>query len=303
MGSSVGWMPRMEAAIFKVSGRDARRYLHNRLSQDIRSVPVGAAVRAAALTPQGRVEGLFSLFVATEESFMLVCDGGQRNTILAALSRYIVAERVSCEDVSHAATWLHRAGPRCADEDAVQLGVVHAVSSARISTSGWDYLCMGAARDLVCARAEGVWGPPLSPAQFNLLRWYQGYAEYPSEISAECILTEAGQRDAVSFTKGCYVGQEVMERSDAIGKVPRTLVRVRLDGTFAQDGGGGVRATAALLKGKGILNTAGVALGKVVSAVVDPEQGITGVFAFLRTGAFGAGEPVVCEGVAGEVVV
>lgn len=301
MGSSAGWMPRMQAAVFKVSGRDARRYLHNRLSQDIRAVPVGAAVRAAALTPQGRVEGLFSLFVATEEIFLLVCDGGQRNTILAALSRYIVAERISCEDVSHAATWLHRAGPRCADEDAVRLGVVHAVSSARISPSGWDYLCLGETPDLVCARAEGLWGPPLSPAQFDLLRWYQGYAEYPSEISLECILSEAGQRDAVSFTKGCYVGQEVMERSDAIGKVPRTLVRVRLKGIFAQDGGAG--ATVAALKGKGILNTAGVVLGKVMAAVVDPERGITGVFAFLRTGAFGAAEPVVCEGLAGEVVV
>jgi folate-binding protein YgfZ len=159
---------------------------------------------------------------------------------------------------------------------------------------------MGEVREAVLERAQELWGTPLSRQRYDLMRWYQGYPEYPGEISLECILTEAGQRDALSFTKGCYVGQEVMERSDAIGKVPRTLVRVRFEGVCAQDGSAAAQETS--LKGKSIFNHAGVALGKVVSAVADPERGITGAFAFLRTGGFGAGESVLCDGAAGEVV-
>ena len=70
------WIHLEDAVVLRVSGKDARRYLNNRLSNDLRSAKPGDVVRAAALTPQGRVEGLFSVFIENEEVFLLVCVGG-----------------------------------------------------------------------------------------------------------------------------------------------------------------------------------------------------------------------------------
>jgi folate-binding protein YgfZ len=282
------WVHLEDAVVLRVSGKDARRYLNNRLSNDLKSAKVGLVVRAAALTPQGRVEGLFSVLVESDESFLLVCDGGKRNTILAALSRYIVADRVSIEDISLTTTVVHGVE---VDSAVLEGADVRTISLARVSAGGCDYIVEAREREQVLAHCAAAWGPALSLHEYALLRWKRGFAAYPVEINESTILTEAGMQDSVSFTKGCYVGQEVIERSDAIGKLPRTLERIRLAGVHED------------LTGAPVVTTSGQTIGKIVSLVVDREHTCTGVFALLKSGAYSSGDAVRSGQIEGRILV
>lgn len=278
------WIHLEGAVVFRVSGKDARRYLNNRLSNDVRNAKPGNVVRAAALTPQGRVEGLFSVFIESEEVFLLMCDGGSRNTILAALSRYIVADRVSIEDISLQTVVIH-----CVEIDRAVLEEMgaRAIPLSRISANGCDYIVEAVERERVLARCAESWGSPLTREEYALLQWKSAFPTYPREINDTTILTEAGMKEAVSFTKGCYVGQEVIERSDAIGKLPKALERIRFEG-FHEN-----------LTGAPVVSTSGQNIGKIVSCVIDTEDACTGVFAFLKSGAYTTGDTVRCGEIEG----
>jgi aminomethyltransferase len=67
-------------------------------------------------------------------------------------------------------------------------------------------------------------------AAFEAYRISRGWARYPSEIGEDYIPLEAGLRAAVSFAKGCYIGQEIIARMDARGQMAKRLMRLRVDG-------------------------------------------------------------------------
>jgi folate-binding protein YgfZ len=281
------WFHLADAVVLRVSGKDARRYLNNRLSNDLRSCTPGDVIRAAALSPQGRVEGLFSVVVEAEESFLLVCDGGRRNSILAALSRYIVADRVSVQDISLQIVVLHSTS---VEPVKLEGGVVHTIPHARVWAHGYDYVLEGVEREPILEQCAADWGVPMTHEEYALLRWKQGLPAYPGEINEDTILTEAGMREAVSFTKGCYVGQEVIERSDAVGKLPRTLERIRFEGTHAD------------LVRTPVVSASGQNIGKIVSCVSDTVHAFTGAFALLRNGAYASGDTVRCAEITGSIL-
>lgn len=290
---SVPWFLFNDAIVLRVSGKDARRYLNNRLSNDLRTLQPGESTSAAALTAQGRVEGLFTIFAQPEDTFFLVCDGGQREEVTAALKRFIVADRVLVEDVSAQSSFVHLA---VSADDAKHIlagggqKLCLIAPKKRIAELGSDCLFVGDASREAPLQLEAQCGVSLTAADYRLRRMRNGIPSFPEEINGEIILTEAGMRESVSFTKGCYVGQEVIERSDAIGKVPRTLELVQLVGP------------AAVAPGTPLLNAAHEAIGKVVSSAVDTENSSTFLFALLRTGKYGNAERVECQGQTGDIV-
>jgi folate-binding protein YgfZ len=290
---SAPWFLFNDAIVLRVSGKDARRYLNNRLSNDLRTLQPGESVSAAALTAQGRVEGLFTIFAQPDETFFLVCDGGPREEVTAALKRFIVADRVLVEDVSAQSSFVHLAASA---DDSKQILIecgqklLLVAPKRRVAETGSDCLVVGDASREAPLQLEAKCGAGLAASDYRLRRMRKGIPSFPEEINGEILLTEAGMRESVSFAKGCYVGQEVIERSDAIGKVPRTLELVRLTGT------------AEVAPGTALLNATGEALGKAVSSVADPENSSTFLFALLRTGKYGSSERLECAGLAGEIV-
>jgi len=289
---STPWYLFLHPVVLKVGGKDARRYLHNRLSNDIRALQAGEACRAAALTAQGRVEGLFAVFADSEDTFYLVCDAGDREAVRAAVGRFIVADRVTIEDISDSCTVFH-----VGDEPEFTKTKLdpHASSKllvlphARVGTFGTDVLTLPNSQ-LSYETLVAHLGESLTPDRYAYLRIAHGEPTFPDEVHGEVILTEAGLYDAVSFTKGCYVGQEVIERSDAIGKLPRALERIRL-----------VEPSEIAVDTE-VLSASGERIGKVVSCAPGTEGASTFVFALLRTGKYGIGDSVSCAGLSGEIL-
>lgn len=287
---SANWYIHPAPIVFKVSGRDSRRYLNNRLSNDLRSVGPGSALVAGALTPQGKVEGLFVVYVITDELFYLVCDGGARQPLFASVGRYIVADRVSIVDVSSESVAGHLSVEGVPGIDVQEGAVFRSMPRRRIATTGRDFLITGIDPAAVIGLLRAKLGEPLGRDSYDTARFLTGFVQYPEEVNDTLILTEAGLRDTVSFTKGCYVGQEVIERSDAIGKVPRTMERVVFD------------AGEEIARDARVVSIAGQQLGKVVSIFSELSDGRRPAYCLLKTGTYAIGDRALCNGVNGEIL-
>jgi folate-binding protein YgfZ len=209
------------------------------------------------------------------------------------LGKFIVADRVTLENVTQSVAVLH-IGQDPAALQALNLcspdQCVGVISCRRISEAGTHAVVKRDVLDTVTERCRTLLGEPITPPEYRALRWQAGVPEYPTELNEDVILTECGMRQAVSFTKGCYVGQEVLERSDAIGKLPRTLERLVLAGKDT------VASGANLVAGDG------ATLGKVVSSSAHTERAETLVFALLRTGKYSRGDVVRCGDRLGTIV-
>ncbi len=212
-----------EALILKVSGKHANRYLNARLTNDFR-IPVDSAVQAAALTPQGKCEGLYTCIRIGENEAILVCDGGDKAEILSAFKRYLVADRVDVEDVSDAFEHIH-------------LYAIPAEVNFKnhLDCKSFDFGWMIARKrseslgiDIIRKRdAQIPWQlhNEVTSETANYLRALQGVYGYPNELR-ERLYLEAEIPGAISSTKGCYTGQEVVERILSHGKSPKIMFAV-----------------------------------------------------------------------------
>lgn len=285
-----------KALVFQIGGLHAERYLQARLTNDIKRLGVGSGCLAAALTPQGRTQGLFRVGRVSADSFLLTCDGGNSDAVLPALKKYIAADRLTVDDRSSELFVLHILGSidgverllsaalrlpsvvMPAHELSVQPCADGYIQAARRSADlGFDVVVgrklLGDLDSfLISDGAEA-----LSEADRTMLRIRAGVLSFPEELNEDALFSEAGLLNAVSFKKGCYVGQEVVEKIDAIGKLSRKLRRVRLDGL------------PAVTPSQAVLSSSGEEIGEIVTAASDRANQKTWIFASMKNTA--AGQP------------
>lgn len=321
------WRTLNSAVLFEVSGRDCTRYLHNRLTQDINSLQRDSPIMAAALSAQGRVEGLFCVLKESCDSdagsatrFLIFSDGGDRSQLLGVLRRFVVADRVNFVDLSSELKVLHIAANLkepllevlATIEDRLGVARLRAkIERKRLSSFGYDLVVSAAEQSLLERLLSELLGPQLTLRSFDIMRWEAGCASFPDEINEEGMILEYGLRDAVSFSKGCYVGQEVVERSDAVGRVPRCLERLVIEPVEP------LHLRSEQLKGASIFNAAKEVVGRVVGVIEDridcqdgnaesAENGIIArykLFALLRNGRYQISEELICgEGIRCRIV-
>lgn len=251
--------------ILKVSGRDAPRYMNARLSNDVRNLHIGDSCLAAALTAQGKTEGLFTIFKIDESEFILYCAEGDHGEVTAAFKRYIVADRVEVKDESSSWKLYHLDG-ELTDTDGFP-GII-SVAKSRIGKLGVDLLVPSdSPLPAVITDAE-----VLDWHMFETLRIAFGEASFPQELNSDTLFPESQLKTPIAFGKGCYVGQEVIEKVDAIGKLSKALRRVKVAGEEEIPPGSELR-----------LSSTPTAVGKVISSSPLPFEGGRACFATLKT--------------------
>ena len=271
--------------ILEVSGRDAARYLHSRLSTDIRALAVGSGSVAAALSAQGKVEGLFYVGRVGADQFILVCDGGSSAEVVAAFRRYIVADRVTVVEHldyelvhlligSQSPSILDAWAPGCtalAPLECVASDVGIVVARRRGIQAGFDLILprsRGAELRNWIGSQGGRWD---DESELRQLRFKAAIPAFPDELSPDRLFSSHLCPEAISFSKGCYVGQEVMEKIAAYGKAPRTLHWFALDGSTDLPIGSRVQVN-------------GQEIGEVCSACADVVAAKVYCFAYVRPG-------------------
>lgn len=235
----------LSTIILHVSGRDSRRYLNARLSNDIKIISPGQGCYAAALSPQGKTEGYFNISCISNEEFLVTCDGGDRETVVKAFKRYLVADRVVVKDLSdesrltslfptpegHALLSLLKVealpGRIC---NHIKIGEAFLIKSKRAKTDSFDFIVPLDFHESIISALKNAGAKELSGNEFALLRIKSSTPSFPKELNEDVIFSASGLDYAVSFKKGCYVGQEVIEKIDAYGRVPYVLKALVVDG-------------------------------------------------------------------------
>ncbi len=217
--------PLSERAVLSVGGPEARRFLHNLVTADIEQLGDGKARYSALLTPQGKI--LFDFFILADgDRFLIDCAAAGAAALLQRLTLYRLRANVALkkeEGLGVAAAW---------DGDVEGEGIV-AYADPRVEGFGTRLIA-----------PPGVLQPlaTCDEAAYHARRIVAGLAEAHDIGSAEVFPHEANldQLGALSFSKGCYVGQEVVSRMQHRGTARSRMVPVGLDG----EAGPGLAVTA-----------------------------------------------------------
>jgi folate-binding protein YgfZ len=242
-----------------IHGADRADFLQGMLSNDVKALGPGDGCAALLLTEQGKVVA-DAVVLALPDVFLLDTAAGVVAKAVAALERYVVADDVTIAAVDEEDHAIGIYGP-AADAALGRLGITAAptVPYAHTSVAGLGVpvrlvrVPAPGAGGVVClvprAHAAEWWARCIAAAvapagftAFDVLRIESGTPCYGRDVGPETIALEAPFESAVSFRKGCYLGQEIVERVTARGHVNRKLRGLTLDGTVVPAAGAVVLA-------------------------------------------------------------
>jgi folate-binding protein YgfZ len=237
-----GWWPRARDVVV-AEGADAATYLQGQLSQDVQGLAVGASTASFLLQPDGKVTAWLRVTRLADDRFVLDVDEGWGSAVVERLRRFLLRVKVTLS--LHAATAVAvRAGTAARiDELRPEADPSIAVAaSVADDLPGFDLLPLSDGGDAEPSLPEPPDGlPRVDPAAYELLRVERRLPAMGSELDDRTIPAEAGQHvlDAsVSFTKGCYTGQELVARIDSRGNhVPRQVRTLAAEGSERLDAG------------------------------------------------------------------
>jgi tRNA-modifying protein YgfZ len=202
--------------VIQVSGPDALTYLHSQVSNDLRPLQVGQSCWSLLLQPTGKVDVLVRVTRTADETFVLDTDAEFGEVMVARVNRFKIRVKADVEQLDWRCVAIRSSDGASVSDVAPQPGA-HLVV-------GW-----GGGVDLIgpgCDAPAGVESG--SDAQLLAARVEAAWPAMGSEITpGETVPAETGIASvAVSFTKGCYPGQELVERMDSRGATAPRLLQV-----------------------------------------------------------------------------
>lgn len=306
-----GWHDRRARGRVRLTGRDVWTFLQALVSQDVGSIQPGQGAYAAYLTPQGRMITDMRIHRLADAALIDVAPG-LAEPLAARLDSLIFSEDVRVSDVSATTASIGMLGAKAAETLARALAVEagsltrlspwHHVASPAGSIAArtddaivpsYDVFLPSDAYEDAAHRIEASGAVPIAPDLVEVLRIEAGRPAFGVDMSTETIPLEAGLLDrAISSTKGCYVGQEVIVRvlHRGGGRVARRLVRLDVDPslTVAPAAGASLRAGDR-------------ELGHVTSAVFAPNRRRVIALGYVQREAAEAGHVMVLRTPDGDV--
>lgn len=185
-----------------VQGDDARTFLHSQLAQDINSIAIGAGAQSLLLEPSGHVHSLLHVVRHADTVFTVDVEPGLGEQVIVRLQRFVLRAKVVMRPID----WQVRRFVGTEDEQLPQRG-----------TPAWGPMVN--AVDVVATMDQiPEVGVRIDESQMDQLRVDQGWPRMLVDIPQGMVPAGAGiVASAVSFTKGCYPGQELVERMDSRG--------------------------------------------------------------------------------------
>ena len=240
-----------------VTGSDRVRWLNGMATNNVRDLSPGHGVYAFLLNAQGRIQADLYVF-QRGDSLLVDAERGQREKVLQLFDRYIIADDVEIADVSDKLTALGLSGPEsrnileragitvpdlaslelCSPKcncacDCLQCTLVRGDDTAGTAYQLWlapDTL-KSTSDALVAAGATPVGADALELRRISL-----GIPKFGVDIRERDLPQETGQTRALNFTKGCYLGQEIVERIRSRGAVHRQFTAFSVEGKLPEPG-------------------------------------------------------------------
>ncbi|HYH00745.1 MAG TPA: glycine cleavage T C-terminal barrel domain-containing protein [Terriglobales bacterium] len=230
-----------------VSGKDRIRWLNGMITNNIRDLQEGRGNYSFLLTPQGRIQG--DVYVYNRGDYLILgSERFQTPAILDRLRKYIIMDKVELEDMSDRLTAIGVQGPKTPEVlRAAGLGAPE-VEPMQIADFTWGNIGLTITRMadekfityelwMAAENSSTVWdalvaagATPVGMDALEMFRVAAGIPRYGHDISERDLPQETGQEQALNFNKGCYVGQEIVERIRARGNVHRTFSGFVIEG-------------------------------------------------------------------------
>lgn len=300
---SAAWVDCTNRGLIRMTGEDRARLLHALATNHIQQLQPGQGCYAFFLNAQGRILADANI-LCFDDALLVDTEPETRERLWNHLDQYIIADDVTLEDVTATAaatlSSISIEGPRSRE--------AFGADGARLPETEGYWCEIGGG--LIAARlsltgGEGwrVFGPPASVEAFaaksglvqadeeavRTVRLELGHPRYGEEISERFLVQETGQMRAMHFSKGCYLGQEIVERVRSRGQVHRHLMQVFIDGNEAPPAGAKL-TTAPSVEGGDAKE-----VGEIVSAAYSPALGKVAAMAYLRTDAAKPGFEMVTQ--------
>ena len=233
-------------------GNDRIRFLHGQITNDLKKLAVGEGCYSALTNAKGKMESDLNIFNLPDE-VLIDFEPGLTEKISQRLEKFIVADDVQIADATPHYGLLTVQGPKAADvvravglfggipeknlaiikiSDAT-LGEIYLANQDRIGNIGFDLFVpnqsLAAVADKLIAAAKSLGGRACGWTAFETARIEAGIPRFGADMDETNLPLECGIEDrAVSYNKGCYIGQEVLNRIHSIGHVTKELRGLRL---------------------------------------------------------------------------
>lgn len=291
---------RVDSALFSITGRDRVRWLNGMLTNNVRDLAPGKGVYAFVLNAQGHILG--DLYVFNRgENLVAEIERKQTDSLLQILRRYIIMDQVAIGDLANKAL-IAITGPE-ATRILASVGLTTDLEPLQFSDVNWNGVEVTAVRgdnpvfpayelwiasdqeDIMWNALQNAGALPVAADTLETFRILCGIPKIGQDIRERTLPQETGQERALNFNKGCYIGQEIVERIRARGNVHRALFGFEIDGPAPAPGTK--------------IQSGGKDVGEVTSISVAPLKQKRLALGFLRKEAAESGEALS----AGEAVV
>ncbi len=293
-----GFLDRSSRGKLEVRGPDAADFLQSQLTNDVEALSAGEGCYAALLDRKGHLQADARVLRLDGGRFWLDTEPIAREVVHRHLSTYRIGREAEVDDLTDGHAILSVIGPAAAEvTGAGPLRPEHAHRDAELggvrcrlvaTDLGVDVFCERAGAQAVAAELLAGGAGEVSEDAAEILRVESGRPRFGAEMTQQTMPQEAGINErAVSFTKGCYIGQETVARLHYKGKPNRHLRGLRLEAP-AEDGA--------------VVRLGGRDVGRIGTAVLSPAHGPIALAILRREAEPGATVAVGDEGVPGQVI-
>jgi len=240
-----------------VTGSDRVRWLNGMATNNVRDLAPGHGVYAFLLNAQGRIQADLYVF-QRGESLLVDTEQRQREKVLQLFDHYIIADDVEIADISDKLTALGLTGPESRNVLERAGVAVPDLAPLQFADVAWQHALKEKTVTLLRSGEEAreswqiwvapehaseLWGAllkagarPTGTAALNLFRISRGIPQFGVDIRERDLPQETGQTRALNFTKGCYLGQEIVERIRSRGAVHRQFTAFVVEGALPEAG-------------------------------------------------------------------
>ena len=204
-------------AKFRVAGADRFRFLNGQITNDLRKASDTVAIEACVLNAKGKLNA--HIFVAAfGEAFLVDTDPDLHETIRERLERYVIADDVEIEDVTHKFSLFHVVANESPTLEASRI-----ISVRRFAKPGWDIWSDTARHDILRNELSSA-SEFIDSAAAEVTRIEEGLPRWGRELTEQIIPVEANlEQRTIDYEKGCYIGQEVISRIKMSGQTNKRL--------------------------------------------------------------------------------
>jgi folate-binding protein YgfZ len=268
----------------RVSGSEATTFLNGLITNDVRNLAQNRWIPAVFPTVQGRLIGAVRVIRASEPEFLIDTETASHEGVLKAISRFTLAGDFKVADVTAETALLSVQGQGAAEilqrvfepavSDLPQNGVVQTawqnvpvtiLRASHTGEDGFDIVSDSSRKAELQQALEAAGAQPIGEDTFEILRVEAGIARFGQDMDETNVVPETNLDDAVSYTKGCYVGQEIIVRIKHRGHPAKKLTGLRFETDQQIEPGAAIRSTE------------NQEIGRVTSAVISPRRGSIGL--------------------------